>query len=69
LEEREARTRGADYVEARGILVPATDYLARAVVAARAQGNITGQLLSTVRIVPQKYFRILTDFTRLLKLL
>ncbi|KAF2187838.1 hypothetical protein K469DRAFT_568615 [Zopfia rhizophila CBS 207.26] len=37
----------ADYVEARGILLPATEYLKRAVDVARAQGMLTGTLLST----------------------
>jgi hypothetical protein len=67
-DERETRSNGADYVEARMLLLPATEYLARAVVAARAQGNIIGSILSTVRIFLQQYFRILTNFTRLLKL-
>ena len=47
--EAEQRLHTADYVEARGILLPATEYLQRAVDAARSQGNVTGSLLSTVR--------------------
>ena len=47
--EAEQRLHTADYVEARGILLPATEYLQRAVDAARSQGNVTGFLLSTVR--------------------
>jgi hypothetical protein len=38
----------ADYVEARGILLPAVEFLERAVNAARYQGRITGHLLCTV---------------------
>jgi hypothetical protein len=38
----------ADYVEARGILLPAIEYLSRAVDIARAQGSVTGVLLETV---------------------
>jgi hypothetical protein len=38
----------ADYVEARGILPPAIEYLQRAVEWARAQGNLSGQVLVTV---------------------
>lgn len=47
--EAEERVNGADYVEARGLLLPATDYLQRAVNTARAQENITGMLLCTVQ--------------------
>ncbi|KAF1999383.1 hypothetical protein P154DRAFT_546361 [Amniculicola lignicola CBS 123094] len=46
--EAEARLWTADYVEARGILLPATDYLKRAVDAARAQGLTTACLLTKV---------------------
>jgi TPR repeat protein len=46
--EAEQRLHTADYVEARGILVPAIEYLQRAVDAAHAQGNVQGPLLSTV---------------------
>jgi hypothetical protein len=38
----------ADYVEARGILLPAVEYLQRAVDGAHAQCNVTGELLATV---------------------
>jgi hypothetical protein len=38
----------ADYVEARGILLPAIEYLSRAADLARAQGSVTGVLLATV---------------------
>jgi hypothetical protein len=40
----------ADYVEARGILLPAIEYLSRAVDNAHAQENVTGTLLATVYI-------------------
>jgi hypothetical protein len=43
-----ARRHTADYVNSRGILIPATDYLARAVEAASSQGILRGQLLSLV---------------------
>ena len=46
--EAEQRLHTADYVEARGILLPATDYVRRAVDTAHAQGSVTGVLLSTV---------------------
>ncbi|CAO2656589.1 Nn.00g053920.m01.CDS01 [Neocucurbitaria sp. VM-36] len=45
--EAEGRLYTADYVEARGLLLPATEFLQRAVNAARAQGNVTGALLAT----------------------
>lgn len=41
------RLNDAHYVEARGLLLPATDYLQRAVEAARVQGNLTGPLVVT----------------------
>ena len=46
--EAEARLGTPDYVEARGILQPATDYLRRAVEEASSQGNLTGGLLVMV---------------------
>lgn len=46
--EAEQRLNTADYVEARGLLLAATECLQRAVIAARAQGSVTGALLSTV---------------------
>lgn len=46
--ERKAGT--ADYVEARGFLQPAAEYLDRAVAAASAQRVLSGDLLATVRI-------------------
>ncbi|ORY19480.1 hypothetical protein BCR34DRAFT_595437 [Clohesyomyces aquaticus] len=44
--EAEDRLHAADYVEARGILLPATEYLKRAVDAARAHGTLSGALLA-----------------------
>ncbi|KAK8243706.1 hypothetical protein HDK77DRAFT_7439 [Phyllosticta capitalensis] len=41
----DGRLHGANYVEARGLLTPATDYFARAVQAAHAEGSLTGGLL------------------------
>ena len=46
--EAEGRLQTGDYVEARGTLLPAIEYLKRAVDAARAQGRLDGPLLSTV---------------------
>lgn len=47
--EAEQRAGTADYVEARGFLQPATEYLERAVAAATAQQALSGDLLATVR--------------------
>ena len=46
--EAESRLHTADYVEARGILLPAVEYLRRAVEMARTQDKLTGDLLSLV---------------------
>ncbi|OWY43582.1 proliferating cell nuclear antigen [Alternaria alternata] len=46
LVEAEQRLHQAIYIEARGLLLPATDYLQRAVYVATEQGVITGHLLS-----------------------
>ena len=46
--EAEARLGLSDYVEARGILLPATEYLSRAVENAHQQSIISGDLLSLV---------------------
>jgi hypothetical protein len=46
--EAEQRLYTADYVEARGILLPAIEYLQRAVDTAHTQSVVTGSLLSTV---------------------
>ena len=47
--EAERRAGTQDYVEARGLLQPATEYLERAVAAATAQRAMSGDLLATVR--------------------
>ncbi|KIW14756.1 hypothetical protein PV08_07540 [Exophiala spinifera] len=44
--EADARAHTADYVEARGMLIPAVDFLARAVEVAEVDGRLTGNLLS-----------------------
>ncbi|KAK5451593.1 hypothetical protein LTS15_007853 [Exophiala xenobiotica] len=44
--EADARAQTADYVEARGMLIPAVDYFFRAVDAADGEGRLTGELLS-----------------------
>lgn len=46
--EAESRLYTSDYVEARGILLPAVEYLERAAEAAHTQGKMTGDLLSVV---------------------
>lgn len=46
--EAERRAGTTDYVEARGFLQPATEYLARAVAADTSQRSRSGELLSTV---------------------
>lgn len=45
--EAEDRLHTADYVEASGILLPAVEYLARAVEVAQSQERLTGNLLAT----------------------
>ncbi|OAG41294.1 hypothetical protein AYO21_04457 [Fonsecaea monophora] len=44
--EADARAHTADYVEARGMLIPAVDYFSRAVNVAERDGEPTGELLS-----------------------
>ncbi|KIV83209.1 hypothetical protein PV11_05256 [Exophiala sideris] len=44
--EADARAHTADYVEARGTLIPAVDYFVRAVELADRDGGLTGELLS-----------------------
>ena len=46
--EAERRVGTADYVEARGLLQPAAEYLERAVAAGSAQDTLTGDLLAKV---------------------
>lgn len=52
--EAERRAGTQDYVEARGFLQPATEYLERAVAAAIAQRALSGDLLATVRLVTKE---------------
>ncbi|EUC45183.1 hypothetical protein COCMIDRAFT_37056 [Bipolaris oryzae ATCC 44560] len=52
LVETQERINNADYVEARALLVPATDYLQSAVDAAREKGQLTGHLLLTASTLP-----------------
>ena len=47
--EADARLHTADYVEARGILLPSTEYFSRAVDAADRTGQQSGDLLALVR--------------------
>lgn len=51
--EAEARLHTADYVEARGMLLPAADYFERAVRAAEVQGQLSGDLLAMVRVLTE----------------
>ena len=46
--EADARAGTPDYVEARGMLLPSTEYFQRAVTAAERKNILTGQLLSLV---------------------
>ena len=46
--EADARAGTADYVEARGTLLPSTEYFQRAVSAAERRDSVTGELLSLV---------------------
>ena len=48
--EAERRAGTEDYVEARGYLQPATEYLERAVAAATTQRSLSGDLLATVSL-------------------
>jgi len=48
--EADARAHTADYVEARGRLIPAVDYFSRAVAAAERDGRLDGDILSEVSI-------------------
>ena len=53
--EAEGRAGTEDYVEARGFLQPATEYLERAVAAATAQRALSGDLLATVSLSTKAY--------------
>lgn len=46
--EADARIHTADYVEARGILLPSTEYFTRAISVAERKGALTGDLLALV---------------------
>lgn len=48
--EANARRHTSDYVEARGTLIPATEYFTRAVNLAERQGGLGGHLLSLVSV-------------------
>ncbi|ETI20479.1 hypothetical protein G647_08516 [Cladophialophora carrionii CBS 160.54] len=48
--EADARAHTADYVEARGMLIPAVDYFSRAIEVGERDGVLAGELLSEVRI-------------------
>lgn len=50
--EAERRAGTQDYVEAQGLLQPATEYLERAVASASAQRALSGDLLATVSLSP-----------------
>ena len=50
--EADARAHTADYVEARGMLIPAVEYFSRAVTLAERDGLLSGELLAEVK----KYF-------------
>ena len=47
--EADARAGTSDYVEARGMLLPSTEYFQRAASAAERRNIVTGELLSLVR--------------------
>lgn len=53
--EAERRVGTADYVEARGLLQPATEYLERAVTAASNQDVMSGDLLAKVRCLERPF--------------
>jgi hypothetical protein len=46
--EADTRLHTADYVEARGILLPSTEYFTKAIAAADRRGTVTGRLLALV---------------------
>jgi hypothetical protein len=48
--EADGRAGTSDYVEARGMLLPSTEYFQRAVTAAEARDSVTGDLLSLVKL-------------------
>lgn len=48
--EADAQLHTADYVEARGILLPSTEYFTRAIAVADRGGTVTGRLLALVSL-------------------
>lgn len=46
--EADARTHSPDYVEARGMLIPAVDHYARALELAESQSSVDGDILAEV---------------------
>lgn len=62
--EADLRAHTADYVEARGMLIPAVDYFSRAIEVADREGRLTGDLLSEVRTISSFEFPspIFSDF-------
>lgn len=55
--EANARAHTADYVEARGMLIPAVDYFSRATNVAERTESLTGELLSEVsNLSSRQYF-------------
>jgi hypothetical protein len=65
--EAEERLHSGDYVEARGILLPAVEYLKYAVDAAASQDNLSGPVLSMVRTARSGCSQPLTQRERLRK--
>lgn len=55
--EADARTGTGDYVEARGMLQPATEYYARAVRAVQASNRQDGPLLSQVSMISDNHIQ------------
>ena len=62
----ESALHGADYVEARGTLVPSTEYFSRAVDIAQEQGELSGELLAMVRLHFKVYFACGSDYPLLI---
>jgi len=56
--EADARAHTADYVEARGLLLPAVEYFARAVNTAERNGLLRGELLSEVRRISPRLVQL-----------
>jgi hypothetical protein len=65
--EAEDRLHSAEYVEARGLLLPAIDYLKHAVEVAGSQDKLSGKLLSMVCSALSGYLSSLSHLTRLQK--